>query len=361
MRGGSAARRRGIGVVQPRATVRRELERNSLGERRQRGGRVVAPAPLYVASKHQSSEGERVGVGRIAALAVVREDEDRVAREQRQHLEGVPADHRLDDVSQRQVLQTVPPVPAIGVHLELPLVERQLRGDGESRAVRRNLIQVCNHVRHVVAPAEEEVVLRTVSPNQPVAARCVLLLRVVLLFLARLGAARGGGGGAGAEWSHPRAVRVVVLGNHNHLIVVVDQLIGAGDEDDAAVALAQADGYSALKRILEEDGVEGAANQIGPGAEVELVALKTEERLEHRRECWLAGAIDHHAADGVVRNDALNRVPRDEPHVLHVVHVAHLGDNMAGELGKGGEGDDGAHHFGVRLVRRDIEVGEDDD
>ena len=79
------------------------------------------------------------------------------------------------------------------------------------------------------------------------------------------------GSGAGSERRRPRAVRVVVLGDHNHLaaiqlgasgsrdtlkemsrdgarlVVVVDDLVGAGNEKDAAIPLAQSNGHSARK------------------------------------------------------------------------------------------------------------------
>ena len=82
-RGGAPDLLHGMGLCLPRPAVRRELERDPLGERRQRGAHVAAPAALDVSSKHESGEGERVGVGWVTTVALVGKDEYRVAMEQR--------------------------------------------------------------------------------------------------------------------------------------------------------------------------------------------------------------------------------------------------------------------------------------
>mmetsp|Transcript_18681 Transcript_18681/g.58744 ORF Transcript_18681/g.58744 Transcript_18681/m.58744 type:complete len:411 (-) Transcript_18681:1333-2565(-) len=271
-------------------------------ERRDVRARRAAPALLVgldVSHEDERGAGQRVGREDLGFLRLLGQDEDGVVPEQGELGELPPRDVVPDDVVERDRVQVE--LAAVLRHLDQPLAHGHRRHDRQRGADAENLVEEANHVHHVSAPAEEEEVLGSLA---------VVVLRVDELGLRREFAAdvaahgpgrldpRFAGGGVDLDVGDGALgegrVRVVVLRDDDDLVALLDEdVVGSrGVDDDGAVrGPLQADGDRVVEgaRHLEE----GAADELGPLVDVDLVVEVAEEAVEDQGEVALAGALNH--------------------------------------------------------------------
>mmetsp|Transcript_23613 Transcript_23613/g.58871 ORF Transcript_23613/g.58871 Transcript_23613/m.58871 type:complete len:343 (+) Transcript_23613:1078-2106(+) len=232
---------------------------------------------------------------------------------------------------------------------QLPRVQAILQ---EPRFPRSQSDAVRHHV-HLAARQDEPVELLKHVPDvpPPAAEQDLLPLRV------RRDRARGLAevDVEGVLW----LVRVVVFRDDNDLVARDEDAVRRGAELDGAVGATDPDRDRRRKPFREL--AKPLAHQLRPRRHVELVALETQESLEHLGEARLPHGHEHQPADDVVRDDGFDGGAADEFDQRLVVYVADLRDDVPGAGGAhGADGEERAEREGVRVVGV-ARVGEDDD